>query len=189
MRSMCLGPYRRVQESSLSQRQCCNSTFNKLGNMAQFSCTEQEEFQPERQRRNVLHLRESCLLRGEISRELWALLCFFQVTDQLRSGEEAFQEDVSISQRPMSNLEKVHFIIGNAILRPAIRQEICVSFLGPGGHYIKEIQHPFSTVLESDSLTTFSGIFMLQFRPAASMYGFLNTPQLWKGAELRTVTQ
>ncbi|GAB0193427.1 unconventional myosin-VIIb [Grus japonensis] len=45
-----------------------------------------------------------------------------KVTDQLRSGEEAFQEDSSISERPMSNLEKVHFIIGNAILRPAIRK-------------------------------------------------------------------
>uniref|UniRef100_A0A8C5U0K9 Myosin VIIB n=1 Tax=Malurus cyaneus samueli TaxID=2593467 RepID=A0A8C5U0K9_9PASS len=50
---------------------------------------------------------------------------FLAVTDQLRSGEEAFQEDTSISERSMSNLEKVHFIIGNAILRGILGQEWC----------------------------------------------------------------
>uniref|UniRef100_A0A8C8AH26 Myosin VIIB n=1 Tax=Otus sunia TaxID=257818 RepID=A0A8C8AH26_9STRI len=52
-----------------------------------------------------------------------------KVTDQLRSGEEAFQEDSSISERPMSNLEKVHFIIGNAILRPDISCFVSVKML------------------------------------------------------------
>ncbi|XP_054838494.1 unconventional myosin-VIIb [Eublepharis macularius] len=46
-----------------------------------------------------------------------------KVTNQLAS-EESTQEESAVSERPMSNLEKVHFVIGNAILRPAIRDEI-----------------------------------------------------------------
>uniref|UniRef100_A0A8C4WI61 Myosin VIIB n=1 Tax=Gopherus evgoodei TaxID=1825980 RepID=A0A8C4WI61_9SAUR len=42
----------------------------------------------------------------------------FQVVSQLNSREELIQEQSTILDRPMSNLEKVHFVIGNAILRP-----------------------------------------------------------------------
>ncbi|XP_074071029.1 unconventional myosin-VIIb [Macrotis lagotis] len=47
-----------------------------------------------------------------------------EVTSKLSVGEEAFEEESPITERPMSNLEKVHFIIRNAIQRPNIRDEI-----------------------------------------------------------------
>lgn len=47
-----------------------------------------------------------------------------QVASQLNFGEEAFKFDGPISDRPMSNLEKVHFIVGYAIMRPGLRDEI-----------------------------------------------------------------
>lgn len=43
------------------------------------------------------------------------------MASQLNFGEEAFKFDGPISDRPMSNLEKVHFIVGYAIMRPGLR--------------------------------------------------------------------
>uniref|UniRef100_A0A8C0J2G7 Myosin VIIB n=1 Tax=Chelonoidis abingdonii TaxID=106734 RepID=A0A8C0J2G7_CHEAB len=44
-----------------------------------------------------------------------------KVVSQLNSREELIQEQSTILDRPMSNLEKVHFVIGNAILRPLLQ--------------------------------------------------------------------
>ncbi|KAM7104181.1 unconventional myosin-VIIb isoform 2-T2 [Molossus nigricans] len=47
-----------------------------------------------------------------------------QVASRLSIGEEAFESEGSISDHPMSNLEKVHFIVSYAILKPGLRDEI-----------------------------------------------------------------
>ena len=44
-----------------------------------------------------------------------------EVTSKLKDGEFTGQGNALLEERPTSNLEKLHFIIGNGILRPEIR--------------------------------------------------------------------
>ncbi|XP_030881119.1 unconventional myosin-VIIa isoform X4 [Leptonychotes weddellii] len=47
-----------------------------------------------------------------------------EVTKRLHDGESTVQGNSMLEDRPTSNLEKLHFVVGNGILRPALRDEI-----------------------------------------------------------------
>ncbi|KAK1900256.1 Unconventional myosin-VIIa, partial [Dissostichus eleginoides] len=76
-----------------------------------------------------------------------------EVTKRLNDGEYGLHGNSMLEDRPTSNLEKLHFIIGNGILRPALSSHargwilisLCVGCFAPSDKFLKYLRNFISS--------------------------------------------